>query len=169
MAEIRPEASGDEPDIRRVVEQAFGGPAEADLVDELRRIGALTLSLVAVQDGRVVGHVAFSPVTIDGLPDDASAVGLAPVAVEPPLQGHGIGSALIREGLDRCREAGHCASVVLGHASYYPRFGYRPASEWGLASEFDSPPEHFMALELRSGALEDCAGQVRYHPAFGAF
>lgn len=164
---IRPEEPEDHAAVRRVNERAFEQPAEADLVDRLRSRGAATLSLVAVRNGEVVGHILFSPVTVES--DDetrATALGLGPMAVEPGRQRTGIGSLLVEAGLERCREAGHPGVVVLGHAGYYPRFGFVPASRYGLSSEYDVPDEVFMALELREGAFSGDAAKVRYRPEF---
>lgn len=166
MITIRPEKQDDLAAIRIVNEQAFGRPAEADLVDALRRNGRVTLSLVAEDGGRVVGHILFSPVTIESGGGVFVGVGLAPVAVLPEFQNQGVGSLLVKHGLDRCREAGHPFAIVLGHSSYYPRFGFSPASRFGIKGEYDVPDEHFMAMELREGALRDRAGMARYQPEF---
>jgi putative acetyltransferase len=93
-------------------------------------------------------------------------MGLAPMAVLPARQRQGIGSALVRDGLGRCRELGYEAVVVLGHPGYYPRFGFVPASRFGIGCEYDVPAEVFMALELVPGALRGKPGTIRYHPAF---
>ena len=95
-------------------------------------------------------------------------MGLAPMAVLPGRQRQGIGSELVRAGLDECRRLGFGAIVVLGHAEYYPRFGFVPASKFGLKSEYDVPDDVFMALELIPGALRGRAGTIRYHPTFAA-
>ncbi|HWM90745.1 MAG TPA: N-acetyltransferase [Thermoanaerobaculia bacterium] len=163
---LRPEASGDGAAIRRVNELAFGRHGEADLVDALRGEARPFVSLVAVQDGQVVGHICFSPVTIESEDGSSIAMGLAPMAVLPGLQRGGIGSALVREGLEECRRMGQDVVVVLGHPEYYPRFGFVPASRKGLRSEYDVPDEVFLVAELRPGALAGRQGLVRYHPAF---
>lgn len=124
------------------------------------------VSLVALDEGAIVGHILFSPVTVDGHPE-LLLMGLAPMAVAPEHQRRGIGSALVEAGLTACKALGATAVVVLGHPEYYPRFAFRPASGWGLVSEYDAPDEAFMALELRDGALRGVSGTVRYHPAFG--
>lgn len=165
-ASIRPEQPEDHQDIHHVNRQAFGRDEEADLVDAVRRAGAAILSLVAVSDGRVVGHILFSPVCIESPEATHPAVGLGPVAVLPDFQRQGIGSLLIRAGLDACREAGHGIVVVLGHSDYYPRFGFRPASHYGIRWEHDVPDEAFMVVELRDDALAGVGGIARYHPAF---
>jgi putative acetyltransferase len=167
---IRPEQEGDAPAIRRVVTAAFGGSGEADLIESLRTSPAWIpgLSLVAVEAEDVVGHVLLTRARIAGSID---ALGLAPVAVEPPRQRRGIGDALVRAGLEAARARGERAVVVIGHPSYYPRFGFRPAVPRGLTSVFASG-EHadaFMVLELQPGALDGVSGPVEYAEAFGAF
>ena len=163
---IRSERPEDTPAIRIVNERAFGGAAEADLVDALRRNGKATISLVAVDDGRVVGHILFSPVTIETSGRKLVGVGLAPMSVIPERQNQRIGSLLVEEGLRRCREGGHRFVVVLGHPDYYPRFGFVPAGRFGVKSEYDVADEVFMVMELREGALRGCAGVVKYQSEF---
>lgn len=164
---IRRELPEDLASIRDVNEQAFGRAGEAGLVDALREQATPFLSLVAEDDGKVVGHICFSPVTIEHA--DGSTVpilGLAPMAVTPGRQNEGIGSQLVRSGLEECRRAGFRAVVVLGHPEYYPRFGFRPASTAGLRSEYDVPDPVFMVMELSAGV--DLSGVARYHRAFAA-
>ena len=161
--EIRPERPGDEAAIAEVIEAAFAlaehrDGTEAQIVSRLREDGALTLSLVAVDDGTIVGHVAFSPVTIDGA--DLNWFGLGPVAVQPDQQGKGLGSSLIREGLDRLREIGAAGCVLVGEPDYYCRFGFH-ADERLLYPGL--PQAYFQALSF-SGDLP--AGTVAYHSAF---
>ena len=162
-ATIRNERADDIPSIRAVVHAAFGSAGEADLVEGLRRSSALTLSAVAVVGSRVVGHVAFSPVTIGG---SHLALALAPVAVAPDCQRQGIGSALIRWGLEECRRLEHGVVIVVGEPAYYPWFGFTPASPFGIQCPFPVPPEAFMVLELSPGAASGCRGMVRYRPEF---
>jgi putative acetyltransferase len=150
--EVRSERPGDVEAIRCANEAAFGGPLEARIVAALRRAGAVTASLVALVEGAVVGHILFSPVTIRGEGTEGEAVGLGPMAVLPAFQRRGVGSALVRAGLAHLRAAGHRAVVVLGHPAYYPRFGFRRASELGLRWEHEAPDEAFMVLELRAEA-----------------
>jgi putative acetyltransferase len=168
---IRDEAPEDVEAIRRVNDAAFGQEGEGRLVDELRRQGAAVISLVAEVDGQVVGHILFSPVVIEG-GDEATRpdgiLGLAPMAVLPEHQRHGLGGRLIRAGLDRCREVGAALVVVLGHPEYYPRFGFVPAPPLGVTCEYPVPDEVFMVQELEPGALEGRRGLARYHPAFAA-
>jgi putative acetyltransferase len=163
---IRVELEGDRQGVRQVNEAAFGQPAEADLVDALRSAGAAEVSLVAEADGQIVGHILFSPVGIDGVQESLKIAGLAPMAVLPAYQRRGIGSFLVKQGLEDCRTAGVQAVVVLGHPDYYPRFGFRRASTFGLRCEFDAPDEAFMALELTPNVLSGNGGEIRYHPAF---
>lgn len=165
---LREELPDDRAAIAAVNEAAFGQPAEAALVDALREHGALTLSLVALAAGAIVGHIAFSPVTITGAGGLHPAIGLAPMAVAPSWQGRGVGTRLVRAGLDRLRAAGASAVIVLGHPHYYPRFGFAPASRFGLRWEHEAADEAFMALELVPGALAGVAGVVRYRPEFDA-
>ena len=171
MAEIliRPETPDDVAAIRAVVEAAFGRPDEADLVDALRDHGGATLSLVAEKDGEVVGHVLFSPVTVESDGGSWGALGLAPMAVAPSCQRQGIGSRLVRAALDACRRAGHEVVVVLGHPECYPRFGFVPARTRGIRYEAEVRDEAFLVLELRDGALAGRGGVVRYRPEFSGF
>ena len=165
---IRLELPGDTPGIRAVNERAFGQPDEAALVDAVRARGERSISLVAVDGERPVGHILFTPVTIQG-PDCAhEVVGLAPMAVDPDCQRRGIGSRLVARGLDRCRESGYHIAVVLGHPTYYPRFGFVPARRHGIRFELDVPDDAFMVLELDPGALAGCTGVARYAKEFMA-
>lgn len=166
MAEIvvRDEAPGDHARVRAVVEAAFGRAAEADLVDAIRTNGNAVISLVAEGPGGVAGHVLFSPVTVEG--SDARVLGLAPVAVAPGAQRQGAGGALIRAGLARAEALGFAGVVLIGHPAYYPRFGFVPASRFGLRSEYGVPDEVFMAIALRPGALAGVRGLVRYGAEF---
>lgn len=164
---IRPEIAADHSAVRAINTAAFGCAAEAQLVDRLRVEASPVVSLVAENNGRVVGHILFSPVNIAERPG-LKAMGLAPMAVAPELQRGGIGSALVHAGVEACRALGAELVVVLGHPSYYPRFGFAPAARLGLASEFDAPGAAFMALPLRPDGELDAAGTVRYHAAFAA-
>lgn len=165
--EVRPEAPADFSSIRLVNELAFGGSEEAALVEELRNSGVPVLSLVLEEEGRVKGHILFSPITIGNSPAGPSFVGLGPMSVLPDWQRSGLGSRLVESGLDACRRQGHRGVVVLGHPAYYPRFGFVPSSRYGLTCKWDVPDEAFMALELVSGAFDGFAGTVRYHDRFG--
>jgi putative acetyltransferase len=164
---IRPEKPEDVAAIRLVNEMAFGQPAEAALVDLLRQNGKATISLVAEQNGQIVGHILFSPVTIESEADAFAAIGLAPLAVLPQFQKQGVGSLLVKHGLEQCRDLGQECVVVLGHPEYYPRFGFVPASRYGVKSEYDVRDEVFMLMELRDGAMKGRTGVVKYQPEFG--
>src|SRR5215470_1023512 len=163
---IRLEKPEDIPAIRIVNGRAFGRMEEANLVDALRRNGKATISLVAEDDGRVVGHILFSPVTIETSERELVGVGLAPMSVIPERQNQRIGSLLVEDGVRRCREEGRPFVVVLGHPDYYPRFGFVPAGRFGIKSEYDVANEVFMVKELQEGALSGCAGVVKYQPEF---
>jgi putative acetyltransferase len=166
MLKTRKERPYDTLGIHGVNAAAFGQEAEARLVDALRQNNALTLSLVAELKGVIIGHIAFSPVTIDDGKTALQAVGLAPMAVLPQFQKKGIGSQLVKEGLEELKRSGHMAVVVLGHPHYYPRFGFVPANNFNIRCEYDAPPEAFMALELRPDALKGVSGFARYRPEF---
>jgi putative acetyltransferase len=161
---VRPEQSGDESEIRELIEAAFGGAeqssgTEARIVDALRSAGALEVSLLAIDRGVTVGHAAFSLVRIDGR--DTGWFGLGPVAVLPHHQGSGIGAALIEAGLAELRASGAGGCVVLGDPGYYARFGFKPEPDLRYPGP---PPEYFQALRFDGAAP---SGAVAYHPAFG--
>ena len=168
MLTIRPEVPGDAAAIHHVNARAFGRPEEADLVDALRQNGGLTISLVAVQDDHIVGHISFSPVTITSDTATIDAISLAPMAVLPEFQRRGIGSQLVEAGLNACHNTPYGVVVVLGHTQYYPRFGFSPAKPQGIVWEQDVPDEVFMVQELRKGALTQTNGVVKYRPEFHA-
>ena len=167
MIIIRPEKPEHVQGVRMVEERAFNRTGEADLVDCLRARGAVTLSLVAVEDGQVLGHVLFSPVTIGEGPDALLAQGMGPVAVLPERQNEGIGSRLVRAGLEECRQANVPAVVVLGNPKYYMRFGFGPARRFGIRfPDANVPEDAFMVIELHRGILDGHAGDVIYQPEF---
>ena len=163
---IRPEESADFAAIRQVNELAFGRPAEADIVDSLRQRGVVFLSLVAVQQSQLVGHILFSPVSVVSQAGTFEAVALGPMAVLPSHQRQGIGSQLVRRGLEECRQMGQPLVIVLGHPDFYPRFGFKTASPFGIRWEYDVPLEAFMLAELNPGALHGRSGVVFYQPEF---
>ncbi|MEG3843244.1 N-acetyltransferase [Microcoleus sp. herbarium14] len=164
--DIRTEKPEDVEAVRQVNIAAFGRETEANLVDRLRGIPS-TFSFVAVEFDRIVGHIFFSPVVVEGkCSRNLSILGLAPVAVLPDYQRQGIGTRMIREGLKECGRSGFGAVVVLGHPDFYSRFGFIPASSKSLGCEYDVPDEAFMVLELESGALQDCSGTVKYRSEF---
>jgi putative acetyltransferase len=161
---IRREEPTDIAAIRFVNEQAFGGTVEARAIDQLRDRGAATLSLVATAGERVVGHLFFSPATIESADRSWPGLGLAPLSVLPDYQRQGIGTALMNAGLDECRRLGHERVVVLGHPDYYPRFGFERASRYGVRFEFEAPDEACLILALRPGALDGVSGVAKYQP-----
>ncbi len=165
-AVIRTEGQADRGAIRRLNTLAFGRPHEGALVDALRDAVEPHISLVAVRDGQVVGHIFFSPVSIESPDGEFAAFGLGPMAVLPECQRQGIGSELVRQGLEECRRTGQSVVVVLGHPKYYPRFGFVPAHTKGLHCEYAVPDEDFMVNELTPGALRGRTGLVKYLPEF---
>ncbi len=164
---IRPEEPEDVTAVRHVNVLAFDGPTEADIVDAVRTAGEAFVSMIAVDEsGRVVGHALFSPVTVIGEHGESTLLGLGPVSVLPSEQHRGIGTLLIDTCLERVRTGDYAGVVVLGHPHFYHRFGFIPASRWGLRWEADAPDESFMALELSAGLLTGIGGVVRYRPEF---
>lgn len=164
MADIRRERPDDIGAIHRVHVDSFPTPVEAQLVDRLRDAAHLTVSLVAEVDGEVIGHVGFSPVSAAS---GAIGVGLAPVAVLPEYRRQGLAARLIEEGLNACKALGFGWAVVLGDPEYYSRFGFRPASDFGLVDEYGGGAA-FQVMELAAGRIPVAAGLVRYAPAFAA-
>jgi len=166
---IRSEIEADRNAVYTINAAAFPTAAEAKLVDRLRTNAQPVISLVAedttMKDEAVVGHILFSPVSLDSDPS-LKIIGLAPMAVSPEQQRAGIGSALVNAGLQRCRAAGFGAVVVLGHAEYYPKFGFASSELFGIKSEYDVPSDVFMILELVGDYLRTQTGTIRYHPEF---
>jgi len=166
MLKIRPEKHDDIEAVSIVTAQAFGRQVEADLVNRLREHGRAVVSLVAELEGCVVGHILFSPATVESGSSGFEIMCLAPVSVLPAYQRQGIGSALVRAGLDECRRLGYEIVVLVGHPEYYPRFGFVRANALGLECEFEAPDEAWMAIELRPGALAGRKGRVKFQPEF---
>ena len=166
MLTIRQETPKDIDSIRYVNEQAFGQKEEAEIIDKLRKRDVVTLSLVAVQADQIVGHILFSPVTVESENSSFEAITLAPMAVLPEYQRQGIGSQLVQVGLKECYQLGHEVVVVVGHPDYYPRFGFVPAKTKGIDCEFEVTDEAWMVLELREGALAGRKGTVKFQPEF---
>lgn len=153
--------------IKKVVTTAFGQTNEAKLVEAIRNSQNFIpeLSIVAIEEGHLLGHILFSPIVIEAQEQTFSALALAPLAVIPTRQREGIGTELVQFGLSKCRELNHNLVVVLGHPSYYPRFGFQTANQFGIRAPFLVPDEAFMVLELKPSALQDVNGLVRY-PAY---
>ena len=162
---IRPEEQSDHAAVHALNTTAFESAAEANLVDALRERAQPVVSLVAEHEQKIIGHIMFSPVSLTGHPG-LKIMGLAPMAVAPEHQRRGVGYALVRAGLEHCERLGFGAVVVLGHAEYYPRFGFVPSTQFGITSEYNAPEEAFMAMELHPGYLHQKAGTIRYHVAF---
>jgi putative acetyltransferase len=167
---IRPERPEDIDAIFEVNLQAFAQDGEARLVNALRADGDYDheLSLVAVSGDRIIGHILFPPITIVSESAETPALALAPLSVHQDFQCLGIGTALIEEGLKECQRLGHRIVIVVGHPSYYPKFGFTVARGFGINPPFPCPDEAFMALPLTSGALDGISGMVRYPVAFDA-
>ena len=166
MIEVRKESPRDYADVRRINERAFERSIEADIVDSLRGVAHPQISLVAVSDGQVVGHIFFCPVSIESNGFAFDAVALGTMAVLPEYQRQGVGSELVQQGLQECKRLGHTVVVVIGHPDYYPRFGFTRAVEKGLTYEYEVPDEAFMVAELTPGALRGRIGVVKYRPEF---
>jgi putative acetyltransferase len=164
---IRAEQPADAPQVRTVNELAFGQPVEANLVEKLRKACDDGLSLVAEEQGLVVGHILFTPVAVEGEDRSVGGMGLAPMAVLPDRQQQGIGSALVLEGLAMLRAGGCPFVVVVGHPQFYPRFGFEPARRHGLESQWPGiPDDAFMVLVLDPRALTGLSGVARYRDEF---
>jgi putative acetyltransferase len=169
MPLIREEIADDYEAVRELNRTAFEGESVAQLVDRLRSDGAVVVSLVAVEENNIVGHILFSDLLIVTGQADLHAVSLAPMAVAPQFQRQGIGTALVRQGLAVCRERGKSIVVVLGHPAYYPRFGFSAELAKSLRGPYAG--NAWMALELIPGALAGVRGtvSVRYSRAFDGF
>jgi putative acetyltransferase len=161
--EIREDRVDDVVAVRDLNRRAFGQDQEGNVVDALRANGAALLSLVATLNDRVVGHIMYSPAVIAGRVKGAA---LGPMAVLPDYQRRGIGTKLIETGNRKLKDAGCPFIVVVGHADYYPRFGFRPASEHGIKCEWDVPDEVFMLLVLDEAKMKDVSGLAKYRYEF---
>lgn len=174
MIRIREERREDRTAIYRLIEAAFAGVAESDhreqfLVERLRRAETFVpqLSLAAENDdGEIIGYILLTPVEIVSDEGVATSLSVAPLAVLPAFQRRGIGGMLLREAHARAAALGYGTAVLLGHKDYYPRFGYRKASDYGLEFPLDAPDECRMVAELRPHALCGLHGTVRYPKAF---
>ena len=167
MVTIRPERPADQAGVRRVLEAAFSTPAEADLVDRLRPRARDAVALVAEHEGAIVGHILFTRVSFDP-PSTVTAFALAPMAVKPGHEKHGVGRRLVQNGLAECHSRGACLVVVLGDPEYYQRFGFERASRHALRNEFGAE-EAFMVFMLEANAHPQPGTLVKYAPEFDAF
>jgi predicted N-acetyltransferase YhbS len=170
---IRQETEKDYKSSEAVVEKAFENAEHSDhkeqiLVDKLRRsdVFILELSLVAEYNKEIIVHIMLTKLSIENEDDIYESLALAPVSVLPQYQNKGVGSKLIYKSLRISKELGYESVIVLGHDKYYPRFGFKPASIWGIKAPFDVPDEAFMALELEAGSLDGVTGRVVYSREF---
>lgn len=162
---IRVEIPVDAMGIDVLLRATFPTEAEADLVQRLREDGLLTLGVVATNDdGEVIGYVGFTPVDVNG--EDVQWVGLAPLAVNKAHQGQGIAEKLVYEGLDSLNEFGYGAVVVLGDERYYSRFGFEPASNYGVSCQWPDLQAHFLVCGLENGEIGEHKGLVTYSSHF---
>jgi len=164
---VRPEKTSDHAAVYEINRRAFGRKEEARLVEAVRN--RARISLVAEEDGSVVGHILFSTVTVTEGDEVREALALGPMAVLPESQRRGVGGKMVRAGLEACRDEGADVVFVLGHPGYYPRFGFRPLAGTRLHCKYvpEGSPA-FMAVELRPGALEEISGRVDYLGEFDA-
>lgn len=170
---IREETPADYPEVEAIIKQAFSdeihsGGTEHELVRRLRKTNAFIpgLSLVAVLEDRLVGHILLTRVHIRNEQQQCETLALAPVSVHPEFQGKGIGGKLIITSHQKAKKLGFSSILLIGHDAYYPRFGYRPAHSFGITFPFDAPPENCMAAELIPGALDKIGGHVVYPDVF---
>jgi putative acetyltransferase len=166
MAMVREELPEDISAVRLVNVRAFGRTQEADIIDKLRQNCSDLLSLVAVRQNDVVGHILFSPTTVESEDRSTQGMGLAPIVVRPDCQRQGIGSELIRAGIEELKSNRCAFIVVLGHPQYYPRFGFERASRYGIRSEWQVPDEAFMILMLDESEMRSVSGVAKYRPEF---
>ena len=165
LIEIREERADDVAAVRNMNRRAFGQDQESNIVDALRANGAALLSLVATLDDRVVGHIMYSPLTIGG---NVTGAALGPMAVLPEHQRQGIGSKLVKVGNQKLKDAGYPFIIVVGHADYYPRFGFKRANEHGITCEWDLPDDVFMLLVLDQAKMESVSGLATYRQEFSS-
>jgi len=167
MIDIREEQPADAPAVRTANEQAFAQPEEANISEKIRANCSDVLSLVAAHKGKVVGHIFFSPATIETDRGLVEGMGLAPMAVLPEHQRQGIGSSLVRRGVELLRERSCPFAIVLGHPEYYRRFGFEPAGAYGLQSQWEGgPDEAFLVLFFDESLKSHTGGTARYRDEF---
>lgn len=161
---IRNERKNDYDEIRKINDLAFGQENEGKMIEALRKTSNYNhlLSLVAEIKNKIVGHILFYPIKIKNKEEKYKVLSLAPMAVHPEYQNQGIGSKLVKKGLERAKELDFSVVIVVGHPKYYPRFGFTPAKNWGIKLPFDVPNDVFLALELKENALRNCIGTVEY-------
>ena len=162
MVAVREERSDDLTPIRDVNRRAFGQDQESNIVDALRASGAALLSLVAADATVIVGHIMYSPAYLNHIQGAA----LGPMAVVPEGQRRGIGSRLVDVGNRKLKDIGCPFVVVVGHADYYPRFGFEPASRYGITCEWHVPDDVFQVLILDAATMRGVNGLVKYRSEF---
>lgn len=167
LIKIRKENSGDYSSVKELNDLAFGGTEESELIDKLRRNGEKLLALVAVDEGKRVGHILFTLVIIDTNKDPVQGMGLAPMAVLPKYQNNGIGSLLVKKGIDLLKDKNCPFVIVLGHSEYYPRFGFEKATLHNIKCQWNNVPEEaFMILILDEKKMSGVSGVARYRDEF---
>ena len=167
MIEIRKEIQSDHDDVRAINDRAFGQSIEGEIVENIRDACNEIVSLVALNDGEIVGHILFSPVVVENGEKEIKAMGLGPMAVSPRFQKQGIGTLLVNEGIKILKKSKYHFIIVLGHSGYYPRFGFEKASKYGLIPQWSGiPDEAFMVLCLDASRMQHLAGVVHYRDEF---
>jgi putative acetyltransferase len=165
LVEIREERPDDVAAIRDLNRRAFGQDQESNIVDALRSNGATVLSLLATLNSRVVGHIMYSSLSIGG---EITGAALGPMAVLPEYQRQSIGSKLVEAGNLKLKDAGYPFIIVVGHANYYSRFGFRPASAYGIRCEWEVPDDVFMLLVLDDAKMQGVSGLAKYRHEFSS-
>jgi putative acetyltransferase len=166
---IRKERPGDEKAVFDVNYRAFGQDPEPKAVDALRKNCPEGISLVAEEEGKIIGHILFTPAWIETAQKTVHGMGLAPLAVAPECQRKGVGTALIQSGIEELRAADTPFIVVIGHPGYYPKFGFEKGSKYGFRSEYDEVPDDaFMLLVFQPEAIQGIRGTIKIRPEFAA-
>jgi predicted N-acetyltransferase YhbS len=165
---IEPETEDDYQQITRLHITAFKGDREAKLVEKLRKTTKYIpkLSLVAKYENEIIGHILLYPIKIINCKIKCNSLALAPISVLPKFQRNGVGSRLIKEDLEKAQKLGFKSVIVVGHSEYYPKFGFKKASKYGISAPFEVPDISFFAIELEKNGLKDCHGTVEYPPEF---
>jgi len=165
---IRSEIGIDAASIDSLLRRSFPTSAEAELVQQLREDGLLTLGVVATDDdGQVLGYAAFSPVTLND--EDRQWVGLAPLAVDESVRRQGVGKQLIYEGLDTLNEFGYAAVVVLGDPAFYGPYGFEPAARHQLHCRWEDTEAAFQVYKLADDAFDGVEGRIEFSAPFNRF
>ena len=165
---IEAETESDYEQITRLHIEAFNGDSEARLVEKLRKTPEYVsnLSLVAKYNNEIIGHILFYPLKINTGKKRCNSLALAPISVLPNFQHKGVGGRLINEGLEKAQKFGFKSVIVVGHSEYYPRFGFKNASSYGISAPFEIPDNSFFAFELEKNGLKNCSGTIEYPNEF---